>query len=77
MTKTITVTVKEKDKEEQPTIPTKPDKGDNNNDKNETTSKGEHVETGDSTNIFLWSMVAVISLAGVITALFFKRRKSR
>ena len=35
------------------------------------------VKTGDSTNILLWSMVAVISLAGVMTALFFKRRRSR
>ena len=35
------------------------------------------VKTGDSTNILLWSMVMVISLAGVITLLFFKRRKCR
>ena len=35
------------------------------------------VKTGDSTNILLWSMVTVISLAGVITLLFFKRRKCR
>lgn len=80
VTKTITVTVK--DKEAQPTTPTKPDKGDNNNtDKNNTASKADKpdtaVKTGDSTNVLLGSMVAVISLAGVITALFFKRRKSR
>ncbi len=60
VTKTITVTVK--DKEAQPTTPTKPNTA---------------VKTGDSTNVLVWSMVAVISLAGVITALFFKRRKSR
>lgn len=60
--KTITITVKDKDKEEQPTTPTKPD---------------TVVKTGDSTNIFLWSIVAVISLAGVITVLLFKRRKNR
>lgn len=47
---------------EQPTASTKPDTA---------------VKTGDSTNILLWSMVAVISLAGVMTALFFKRRRSR
>lgn len=47
---------------EQPTTSTKPD----------TAAK-----TGDSTNILLWSMVAVMSLAGVMTALFFKRRRSR
>ena len=48
--------------EEQPTTSTKPDTA---------------VKTGDSTNILLWSMVTVISLAGVITLLFFKRRKCR
>lgn len=47
---------------EQPTTSTKPDTA---------------VKTGDSTNILLWSMVTVISLAGVITLLFFKRRKCR
>ena len=47
---------------EQPTTSTKPDTA---------------VKTGDSTNILLWSMVMVISLAGVITLLFFKRRKCR
>lgn len=80
VTKTITVTVK--DKEEQPTTPTKPDKGDNKNtDKDNTVSKTDKldtaVKTGDSTNILLWSMVTIISLAGVITALLFKRRRSR
>ena len=48
--------------EEQPTTSTKPDTA---------------VKTGDSTNILLWSMVTVISLAGMLTALFFKRRKCR
>ena len=48
--------------EEQPTTSTKPDTA---------------VKTGDSTNILLWSMVTVISLAGMLTALFFKRRRSR
>ena len=48
--------------EEQPTTSTKPDTA---------------VKTGDSTNILLWSMVMVISLAGMLTALFFKRRRSR
>ena len=48
--------------EEQPTTSTKSDTA---------------VKTGDSTNILLWSMVTVISLAGVITLLFFKRRKCR
>lgn len=47
---------------EQPTTSTKPDTA---------------VKTGDSTNILLWSMVTVISLAGMLTALFFKRRRSR
>ena len=47
---------------EQPTTSTKPDTA---------------VKTGDSTNILLWSMVMVISLAGMLTALFFKRRKNR
>ena len=47
---------------EQPTTSTKPDTA---------------VKTGDSTNILLWSMVTVISLAGMLTALFFKRRKCR
>lgn len=69
-------------KEEQPTTPTKPNIDDNNNtDKNNTSSKADKtdtaVKTGDSTNVLLWSMVAVISLAGVITALIFKRRRSR
>ena len=49
-------------KKKQPTTSTKPDTA---------------VKTGDSTNILLWSMVTVISLAGVITLLFFKRRKCR
>ena len=49
-------------KKEQPTTSTKSDTA---------------VKTGDSTNILLWSMVTVISLAGVITLLFFKRRKCR
>ena len=48
--------------EEQPTTSTKPDTA---------------VKTGDSTNILLWSVVTVISLAGMLTALFFKRRRSR
>ena len=48
--------------EEQPTTSTKPETA---------------VKTGDSTNILLWSMVTVISLAGMLTALFFKRRRSR
>ena len=48
--------------EEQPTTSTKSDTA---------------VKTGDNTNILLWSMVTVISLAGVITLLFFKRRKCR
>lgn len=82
VTKTITITVKDKDKEEQPTAPTKPDKGDNNvNDKNNTASKADKpdtaVKTGDSTNVLLWSMATIISLTGVITALIFKRRRSR
>lgn len=47
---------------EQPTTSTKPDIA---------------VKTGDSTNILLWSMVMVISLAGMLTALFFKRRRNR
>ena len=47
---------------EQPTTSTKPDTA---------------VKTGDSTNILLWSMVMVIPLAGMLTALFFKRRRSR
>lgn len=82
VTKTITITVKDEDKEEQPTAPTKPDKGDNNvNDKNNTASKADKpdtaVKTGDSTNVLLWSMATIISLTGVITALIFKRRRSR
>ncbi|MCU6748796.1 leucine-rich repeat protein [Faecalicatena acetigenes] len=59
---TKTITVTVKDKEEQSTTPTKPDTA---------------VKTGDSTNVLLWSIVAVIFLAGVITVLLFKRRKSR
>lgn len=47
---------------EQPTTSTKPDTA---------------VKTGDSTNILLWSMVMVISLAGMLKALFFKRRRNR
>ena len=47
---------------EQPTTSTKPDTA---------------VKTGDSTNILLWSMVMVISFAGMLTALFFKRRRNR
>lgn len=47
---------------EQPTTSTKPDTA---------------VKTGDSTNILLWSMVMVISLAGMLTALSFKRRRNR
>lgn len=47
---------------EQPTTSTKPDTA---------------VKTGDSTNILLWRMVMVISLAGMLTALFFKRRRNR
>ena len=42
-----------------------------------STKSDTAVKTGDSTNILLWSMVTVISLAGVITLLFFKRRKCR
>ncbi|BDF57242.1 hypothetical protein CE91St36_00590 [Christensenellaceae bacterium] len=81
VTKTTTVTVKDKNKEEQPATPTKPDKGDNsNNDKNNNASKADKpdtaVKTGDSTNILLWSIVTIISLAGVITALLFIRKKS-
>ena len=49
-------------KKETPTTSTKPDTA---------------VKTGDSTNILLWSMVMVISLAGMLTALFFKRRRNR
>ena len=42
-----------------------------------STKSDTAVKTGDNTNILLWSMVTVISLAGVITLLFFKRRKCR
>lgn len=55
--------------------------GGDNTDKPATPDKGGNthtgVKTGDNTNVLLWSMVAVISLAGVITVLLFKRRKSR
>lgn len=79
-TKTITITVKDKD--EQPITPTKPNQGDdNNNGKNDTTSKentpDSSVKTGDQSHILLWSMVTVISLTGAITALTFKRRKNK
>lgn len=50
-------------------------------DKNNTASKADKpdtaVKTGDSTNVLLWSMATIISLTGVITALIFKRRRSR
>ena len=42
-----------------------------------STKSDTAVKTGDSTKILLWSMVTVISLAGVITLLSFKRRKCR
>ena len=42
-----------------------------------STKSDTAVKTGDSTNILLWSMVMVISLAGMLTALFFKRRRNR
>ena len=42
-----------------------------------STKSDTAVKTGDSTNILLWSMVMVISLAGILTALFFKRRRNR
>lgn len=62
---TKTITVKVKDKEEQPATPTTPDKPDT------------AVKTGDSTNILLWNIAAFTSLAGALTALFFKRRRNR
>ena len=87
VTKTIAVTVKDKEQEEQPTTPTKPDKGDNgskgdkgNNSstdtKKDTSKTGQSVKTGDTSNVLLWSVIAMISLAGVVTVSLIKRRKS-
>lgn len=87
VTKTIAVTVKDKEQEEQPTTPTKPDKGDNgskgdkgNNSstdtKKDTSKTGQSVKTGDTSNVLLWSVIAMISLAGVVTISLIKRRKS-
>lgn len=84
VTKSITVTVKEKDKEEQTTVPTKPDNGNNGDNGNSTSTDtkkdasktGLTVKTGDTSNVLLWSTIAILSLAGVVTVLFIKRRKS-
>ena len=35
------------------------------------------VKTGDTTNVLFWSMIAVLSLAGVITVLKFRYRKNK
>lgn len=87
VTKTITITVNDKEQEEQPTTPTKPDKGDNGNKgdkgnnsstdtKKDTSKTGQSVKTGDTSNVLLWSVIAMISLAGVVTVSLIKRRKS-
>lgn len=87
VTKTITVTVNDKEQEEQPTTPTNPDKGDNGNKgdkgnnsstdtKKDTSKAGQSVKTGDTSNVLLWSMIAMISLAGVVTVSLIKKRKS-
>ena len=81
-TKTITVVVKDKE-DVKPVKPITPDKGDgsNTNKPDNKPNKGNDtttsVKTEDSTNILLWNMPAGISLAGVITVLFFRRRRSR
>lgn len=86
-TKTITVVVKDKEDvkppPEEPAKSIDPDKGDGlntnkpDNKPNKVNDTTTGVETGDSINILLWSMTAVISLAGVMTVLFFRRRRSR
>ena len=87
VTKTITVTVKDKEQEKQPTTPTNPDKGDNGDKgdkgdnasadtKKDTSKTGQAVKTGDTSNVLLWSVITMISLAGAVTALLVKRRKS-
>lgn len=43
---------------------------------NPTVDTTTSVKTGDTSTILLWSIVAAISLAGGITALFFKRRRN-
>lgn len=68
-TKTITVTVKEKagsqDTGKKPEKDNKPEKGDNTQ---------TSVETGDTTNIFLRGMTAVLSLLGIIVVTGKKRK---
>ncbi len=78
VTKSITVTVKEKDKEEQTTVLTKPDNGNSTSTdtKKDASKTGQTVKTGDTSNVLLWSTIAILSIAGVVTVLFIKRRKS-
>jgi len=68
--------------EEQPTTPTTPDKDDSSNitpqDKSDSkvADKSETVQTGDTLNVLLWSMVSVFSLAGMLTTIIIRRRES-
>lgn len=65
-TKTITVTVKEKAGSQD--TGNKPEKGDN---------AQTGVETGDTANIFLWGMTAVLSAFGIIIIISKKRKMRR
>lgn len=77
ITKVITVTVKDKEKEDEPAAPVKPDNGnkDNGTDNGKTDNADTTVKTGDASEAMLWTVLEIISAAGIMSILLFKRRR--
>ena len=74
-TKTITVTVKEKENTQGST-----DNDTNKGNTDKTASSGDKqssVETGDSTNLVIWTALMMISVLGAVLSKLFRRRTQR
>lgn len=74
-TKTITVTVKEKENTQGST-----DNDTNKGNTDKTASSGDKqssVETGDSTNLVIWTALMMISVLGAVLSKLFRRRIQR
>ena len=74
-TKTITVTVKEKENTHGST-----DNDTNKGNTDKTASSGDKqssVETGDSTNLVIWTALMMISVLGAVLSKLFRRRTQR
>ena len=69
-TKTITVTVKEKTDSQTSNNGSSGTDQTNQNDKTQTA-----IQTDDYTNIYVWSVLSILSALGIVWTVMFKRRK--